>query len=273
MLKTILIPLTLLLAAVGVQASEAGYPLDHMEPDVHDQPSLQRGMQTYMNYCMGCHSLQYQRYKRTGDDLGIPDALMLEHLVFDPETKVGDLITNNMSTENAKKWFGAAPPDLTLHNNLKGGPDWIYTYLRTFYADSKRPLGVNNLVFENVGMPHALLDLQGTQNFVCKQVPRLAANGGDMRDSLTNEYITEELCGNELVERGYSPLELIEGSGSLNVAEYDQVVYDLANFLYYMAEPARLERTRVGWYVLLFLAFFYVFAWLLGREYHKEFHR
>ena len=108
---------------------------------------------------------------------------------------------------------------------------------------------------------------------VCKQVPRLAANGGDMRDPLTNEFVTEELCGDALVARGYSPLEIVEGTGSLSAEEYDQVVYDLANFLYYIGEPARLDRTRIGWYVLLFLAFFYVFAWLLGREYHKEFHR
>jgi ubiquinol-cytochrome c reductase cytochrome c1 subunit len=148
---------------MGVQASDAGYPLDHMEPDIHDQASLQSGMQTYMNYCVGCHSLQYQRYKRTATDLGIPDSLMLEHLVFDPETKIGDLIENTMSKENARNWFGAAPPDLTLHSNLKGGPDWLYTYLRTFYADSSRPLGVNNLVFENVGMRHALVVLQGMQ--------------------------------------------------------------------------------------------------------------
>jgi ubiquinol-cytochrome c reductase cytochrome b subunit len=258
---------------MGVQASDAGYPLDHMEPDIHDQASLQSGMQTYMNYCVGCHSLQYQRYKRTATDLGIPDSLMLEHLVFDPETKIGDLIENTMSKENAKNWFGAAPPDLTLHSNLKGGPDWLYTYLRTFYADSSRPLGVNNLLFENVGMPHALVELQGMQQKVCKQVPRLAANGGDMRDPLSNEFITEELCGHDLVERGYSPLEHVEGTGALSSDEYDQVVYDLSNFLYYMGEPARLDRTRIGWYVLLFLAFFYVFAWLLGREYHTEFHK
>jgi cytochrome c1 len=273
MFRTIALTLCSFVFSMGVQASDAGYPLDHMEPDIHNQASLQNGMQTYMNYCIGCHSLQYQRYKRTATDLGIPDSLMLEHLVFDPETKIGDLIENTMSKDNAKNWFGAAPPDLTLHSNLKGGPDWLYTYLRTFYADDSRPLGVNNLVFENVGMPHALVELQGMQVKTCKQVPRLASNGGDMRDPLTNEFITEEVCGEDLVERGYSPLEHVEGTGKLSTEEYEQVVYNLANFLYYMGEPARLDRTRIGWYVLLFLAFFYVFAWLLGREYHKEFHK
>ncbi|MFT6434339.1 MAG: cytochrome c1 [Candidatus Azotimanducaceae bacterium] len=261
------------LFSLSASAEDASYPLDHIEPDIHNQPSLQRGAKTYLNYCMGCHSLQYQRYKRTAADLGIPENLMLEHLVFDPDTRIGDLMENTMSGKNARNWFGASPPDLTLHSNLKGGPDWLYTYLRTFYRDDARPFGMNNLLFENVGMPHALLSLQGMQVATCKQVPRLAANGGDVRDPLTNEFITEEVCGAELIHRGYSPLEKVEGTGTLTTAEYDQVVYDLANFLYYIGEPARIDRTRIGWYVLLFLAIFYVFTWLLGREYHKEFHR
>ncbi|MEX0943528.1 MAG: cytochrome c1 [Pseudomonadales bacterium] len=258
----------------GVQAFAASstYPLDEMDADLGDQASLQRGMQTYMNYCFGCHSLKYQRYKRTAEDLGIPEDLMLEHLVFDPDVRIGALMENSMSIEDAKSWFGAAPPDLTLHNNLKGGPDWIYTYLRTFYVDESRPFGVNNLVFENVGMPHVLADLQGVQRKVCKSVPRVAENGGMMMDPLTNEYITEKVCGQDLIDRGYNPLELEEGSGKLSPEEYDQVAYDLANFLYYMAEPARLDRERIGVYVLLFLAIFYVFTWLLGREYEKEYH-
>ena len=257
----------------SASAADASYPLDHIEPDIHDQASLQRGARTYMNYCMGCHSLEYQRYKRTAEDLGIPEDLMLKHLVFDPDTRIGDLMTNTMSDDSSRNWFGASPPDLTLHSNLKGGPDWLYTYLRTFYRDDSRPFGMNNLLFENVGMPHVLLDLQGMQIKTCKQVPKVAPNGGDMRDPLTNEFILEEVCGDDLVRRGYSPLEKVEGTGSLTTAEYDQVIYDLANFMFYIGEPARIDRTRIGWYVLLFLAFFYVFTWLLGREYHKEFHR
>ena len=261
------------LFSLSCAAADASYPLDHIEPDIHDQASLQRGAKTYMNYCMGCHSLEYQRYKRTAEDLGIPENLMLKHLVFDPDTRIGDLMTNTMSAESSRNWFGASPPDLTLHSNLKGGPDWLYTYLRTFYRDDSRPFGMNNLLYENVGMPHVLLDLQGMQIKTCKQVPQVAPNGGDMRDPLTNEFIREEVCGEELVRRGYSPLEKVEGTGSLSTAEYDQVIYDLANFMFYIGEPARIDRTRIGWYVLLFLAFFYVFTWLLGREYHKEFHR
>lgn len=253
-------------------AAESTFPLDQMEPNLEDQASLQRGLQTYMNYCFGCHSLKYQRYKRTAEDLGIPEDLMLEHIIFDDNVRIGALMENSTSVEKTKRWFGAAPPDLTLHNNLKGGPDWIYTYLRTFYIDETRPFGVNNLVFENVGMPHVLADLQGTQRKVCKEVPRVAENGGMMMDPLTNEYVTEKICDKELVERGYSPLAVDEGSGKLTAEEYDQLVYDLANFLYYVAEPARMDRERIGVFVLLFLAFFYVFTWLLGREYEKEYH-
>jgi len=253
-------------------AASAPIPLDHMDPDLDDKASLQRGMKTFMNYCLGCHSLKYQRYQRTADDLGIPHDLMMEHLVFDPSVQIGSLMENAMSEDTAKQWFGAVPPDLTLYTQLKGGPDYFYTYMRTFYEDETRPFGVNNLLFENVGMPHALLDLQGMQRKVCKQIPKLAANGGEMRDPVSGESITEEKCEQDLIDRGYSPLELVEGTGQLSREEYDQVVYDLANFLYYTGDPSRQERERIGIYVLLFLAFFYVFTHLLGREYTKEFH-
>ena len=247
-------------------------PLDAMEPNLEDQASLQRGAKTYLNYCMGCHSLKYQRYQRTADDLGIPADLMMEHMVFDSSAQIGSLMENTMSVDHAKQWFGSVPPDLTLYTMLKGGPEYLYTYMRVFYEDKTRPFGVNNLLFENVGMPHPLVELQGLQRKVCKQIPRLADNGGEMRDPLTGESIMSEQCGDDLLHRGFSPLELVEGTGSLTPEEYDQVIYDLANFLYYTVDPSRLDRERIGIYVLLFLAFFYVFTWLLGREYTKEFH-
>lgn len=271
-LISIVVLLPLALFSGAALAAESTYPLDEMTPDLHDQASLQRGAKTYMNYCLGCHSLKYQRYQRTADDLGIPSDLMMEHMVFNPQGRIGDLMETSMTIENAKLWFGAVPPDLTMYTMLKGGPEYFYTYMRVFYEDTGRPLGVNNLLFENVGMPHVLLELQGMQKKVCKQVPQLAENGGEKRDPLTGEPITEKLCGDDLVQRGYSPLELVEGTGQLSPEEYDQVIYDLTNFLYYTGDPSRLERERIGVYVLLFLAFFYVFTFLLGREYTKEFH-
>jgi cytochrome c1 len=133
-------------------------------------------------------------------------------------------------------------------------------------------LGANNLVYENVGMPHALMELQGVQQKVCKEIPKLAANGGQMMDALSQSYITEEVCGMELVERGYSPLQLVENTGHLSPEAYEQVVYDLTNFIYYVGDPSRLDRERTGVFVLIFLAFFFVPAYLLAREYKKEIH-
>lgn len=263
------------LALPGLAVAAGGdlpIPLDQMTPDLDDKASLQRGAQTYMNYCMACHSLKYQRYNRTARDLGIPEDLMMEYLVFDPSARVGDLGNNAMAVDSAKQWFGSVPPDLTLYTKLQGGPDYLYTYMRVFYEDKTRPFGVNNLLFENVGMPHPLVELQGLQRKVCKQIPMLAENGGEMRDPLTGIPVTEEKCGQDLIDRGFSPLELEEGSGSLTPDEYDQLIYDLSNFLYYVGDPSRQERERIGVYVLLFLAFFFVFTVMLGREYTKEFH-
>lgn len=265
--------LALMLPSLAYSAAgESPIPLLSMDPNLDDQASLQRGLGTFMNYCHGCHSLQYQRYVRTADDLGIPHDLMIEHVLFDPAASIGDLMDNAMSEDSAKLWFGAPPPDLTLYTKLKGGPDYLYTYMLNFYEDVSRPFGVNNLLFENVGMPHVLLDLQGLQRKVCKQIPKLADNGGEMRDSLSGAAITEEKCGQDLIDRGYSPLDLVDGSGLLTAEEYTQVVYDLTNFLYYIGDPARQDRERTGIFVLLFLAFFFVFTYLLGREYTKEIH-
>ena len=156
----VLISFMLVAMSFTVTSAESTIPLLSMTPDLDDKASLQRGARTYMNYCLGCHSLQYQRYERTANDLGIPHELMLEHLVFDPDTIIGSLIENSMALSSAKPWFGSAPPDLTLYTSLKGTPDYLYTYLKSFYADPERPFGVNNLLFENVGMPHVLIDLQ-----------------------------------------------------------------------------------------------------------------
>jgi len=272
-MKQILIAVLIFLPAFAVASGgETPIPLDDMEPNLEDQASLQRGAKTYLNYCMGCHSLKYQRYQRTAVDLGIPVDLMMEHMVFESSAQIGSLMGNTMSVDNAKQWFGSVPPDLTLYTMLKGGPEYLYTYMRVFYEDKTRPLGVNNLLYENVAMPHPLVELQGLQRKVCKQIPRLADHGVEMRDPLTGDLIMGEQCGGDLIQRGFSPLELVEGTGSLTPEEYDQLIYDLANFLHYTADPSRLERERIGIYVLLFLAFFFVFTWLLGREYTKEQH-
>ncbi len=248
-----------LLPGVLSAASTSDWPMEPMDPDLENLPSLQNGARLFVNYCIGCHSLQYQRYERTADDLQIPHDLALENLVFTGQ-KIGELMTNAMDMEQAKNWFGAPPPDITMVTRVRGA-DWLYNYLKTFYMDDTRPLGVNNKVFPNVGMPHALLDLQGVQRSACIQVPKIAENGGEMRDPLVpGQAITEEKCGQLVLE---------EGTGLYTAEEYDQAVYDITNFLYYVGDPSRLERHRLGVYVLLFLVILFVFTWLLGREYNK----
>ena len=213
------------------------------KPDIEDQASLQRGAAVFVNYCQGCHEAKYSRYERVGTDLDIPPELVEENLIFD-DTKIGSHMTNAMPGELSKKWFGVVPPDLTLAARARG-PEWIYTYLRTFYIDENRPLGVNNRVFKDVGMPHVLLELQGEQR------------------CLPGEDPAHEPC---------AEMRVLSDTGALSPAEYEQAIEDLTNFMVYMAEPIALERKRLGLFVFLFLAFFLVFAWLLNREYWKDVH-
>jgi len=225
------------LKAVGSEAEFAcgEIPCDGIDTDITNLPSLQSGAKTYFNYCMGCHSLKYARYERTANDLGIPLALAEENLIFDG-SKIGALMFNAMSVQSGKKWFGIAPPDLTLAARARS-PEWLYTYMRNFYADPSRPYGVNNRVFKDVGMPHALLQLQGLQN-------------------------CEDPCSQFA----------IADAGSMNPEEYNQAIYDLVNFLTYIAEPMAEERKRIGIYVMLFLCVLLVVTYLLNHEYWKDVH-
>ncbi|TBU88503.1 cytochrome c1 [Stutzerimonas kirkiae] len=245
--------------------------LDKVDIDLRDKAALQDGLQTFANYCMGCHSAQYQRYERVANDLDIPEDVMLENIVFSEEAKIGDHMKIGMRVDDAKAWFGAAPPDLTLVARVRGN-DWLYSYLRSFYEDPARPYGVNNTVFPNVGMPHVLAQLQGRQvipahlgegeSVDCKQV-QVVENGRKQFDPLTGTPITHEDC---------NQLTVVAGTGSLNTAEYDEKVKNLVAFLAYSANPVKLESQRIGTYVLLFLAVFFVFAYLLKREYWKDVH-
>ncbi|MDU1144528.1 cytochrome c1 [Aeromonas rivipollensis] len=229
-----------------VLAAGGGFPLDKAEYDLSDKASLQRGVATFMNYCAGCHSTQYQRYNRVAADIGIPEELMRENLVF-TGAKIGDLMKSAMSEKDAARWFGAPPPDLTLVARVRGA-DWIYTYLRSFYVDETRPFGVNNAVFPSVGMPHVLEPLQGT--------PRA-------------EFETHTLDG---VEMQQVVSIKSDGNGEMNNEEYDQTVLDLVNFLVYSAEPVQQERERMGFWVLGFIAIFFIFTVLLKKEFWRDVH-
>lgn len=234
-------------------AAGGGVHLDDMKVDLEDQPSLQRGAKYFANYCMGCHSTKFARYNRVARDLGISEELMEENLMF-AETRIGNLMEIAMRPEDSKKWFGATPPDLTLVARVRGA-DWLYTYLRSFYADPSRPYGVNNAVFKDVGMPHVLEGLQGKQ--VKGTAPVVVGF-----DPLTGQELTEDQDG----------VLYLEKEGELNAKEFDKAVADLTNFLVYMAEPMALERQNIGFWVLLFLAIFFIPVYYLNREFWRDIH-
>lgn len=242
--------LGVLLAVVPLAAmSSSAVHLDSANIDLSDQASLQRGAKYYFNYCAGCHSLKYMRYNRMGQDLSLTDQQVTDNLMFAGE-KIGNNITIAMDPAQSAAWFGVAPPDLTLMvRTKKQGIDWLYSYLRSFYLDSSRPWGVNNIVFPDVGMPHVLWEQQGFQTAVFREE--------------TDEY------GNK--KKIFERFEL-ETPGELTPPEYDRMIRDLVNFLAYTAEPMQLERQQLGIYVLLFLAVFFVLAYLLKKEYWKDVH-
>ncbi len=240
------------LKVVGAESAyECGtIECEAFKADAQDTASLQRGAKWYMNYCYGCHATRFARYERVADDLGIPHEVALDNLLF-TEQKIGELMVIAMPLDNAAAAFGAPPPDLTLVARARGA-DWVYTYLKNFHRDDARPLGVNNRVFKDVGMPHVLLELQGLPSCV---------SGHSSGES--GAYGQGE-C---------SALEVQPGDeGSMSAEEFDQVAYDLTNFLAYMADPVAEERKQIGTGVLLFLGIFFVFAWLLNREYWRDLH-
>ncbi|MBN8778033.1 MULTISPECIES: cytochrome c1 [unclassified Thiobacillus] len=233
----------LLLIAVPVIAfaSEEGPSLDKAPVNLSDQASLQRGARMFVNYCLNCHSAVSMRYSRM-EDLGLTEDQIKENLMFAAE-KPGETMTVGMDKKEAKNWFGSAPPDLSVIARARGS-DWLYTYLRSFYRDDTRPTGWNNVVFPKVAMPHVLWSLQG------EMVPVMKKEGE-----------------HEVIER----LELAK-PGSVTLAEYDAMVGDLVNYLTWMGEPAQLERKQLGLFVLAFLAFFFVVAYYLKKEFWKDVH-
>ena len=236
----VVIPLMLTNTAHASESSNVA--LEHVETSFEDKGSLQRGWGTYMNYCAGCHELGYARYARTAEDLELDTQLVEANMIFD-DASIGDLMTNAMSDDDSKVWFGAAPPDLTLIGRVRK-PDWLYTYMKSFYNDPSRPLGANNSLFANVGMPNVLHGLQG--DVVCD-------------DHGSNDPTQCELTH-------------IEGTGSLSAEEFDQTVADLVNFLYYIGEPVRAKRQSIGVWVLLFLGLLYVLVFFMSREFSKDYH-
>jgi len=235
------------LALPGMVSASGGAHLDKADVDLGNKASLQNGAKMYVNYCLGCHSLKYMSYSRMGKDLELPDELVLKNLMFTGK-KIGEYMTISMPAANAEKWFGVAPPDLSVISRSRGA-DWLYTYLRGFYADDSRPFGVNNTVFDSVGMPHVLSQLEGLKKPV--YTTEKDENGKEHQTLTGYDYITE---------------------GSMTPAEYDKQVRDLVNFLVYTGEPAKLVRYDLGIKVILFLLFFLIVAYRLKKEYWKDIH-
>lgn len=235
-MKRILIAL---LSAPLLAFASAELHLDKAPDHSRDFPALQHGAKIFVNYCLNCHSASYMRFNRL-KDIGLTEDQIKQNLLFTTD-KVGDTMTIAMKRADAKLWFGAAPPDLTViararASEFGSGSDWLYTYLRTFYRDDQRPTGWNNVVFPNVGMPHALWELQGDQ-----------VMGADHKLTLAKP-------------------------GKLKPEEYDAMVGDLVGYLAYMGEPMSEFRKQLGVIVLIALAVIFVFAFALKREYWKDIH-
>ncbi|MDP3678249.1 MAG: cytochrome c1 [Methylotenera sp.] len=218
---------SLAFAAEGIQ-------LDRAPIDVSDHGSLQRGARTFVNYCLNCHSANYMRYNRLLE-IGLTEKQIKDNLLLAGE-KVGETMKVAINKKDAIKWLGAAPPDLSVEVRARGA-DWVYTYMRGFYRDSTRPTGWNNTVFDKVGMPHVLYELQG-----------------------------EQVLNHETHE-----LKLTK-PGLLSTEEFDTLVGDLTNFMAYMAEPVKQQRNQLGWFVLLFLGVLLVLTYKLKKAYWKDIH-
>lgn len=230
----------------SVYAESENIRLDRAPDRVHNLPALQRGAKLFVNYCLNCHAAASMRYSRLRD-LGLTDAQIKDNLLFTGD-KVGDLMQNAMLPKDAKEWFAAAPPDLSVIARARG-VDWLYTYLRSYYRDDTRPTGWNNLVFPSVAMPHALWELQGERIAKFQDMP----NPGDP------SQIEHRLVGFEQIT-----------PGKLKPIEYDEAVADLVAFLNWMGEPVQNTRRRLGVWVLLFIGVFFVLAWRLNAAYWKD---
>jgi ubiquinol-cytochrome c reductase cytochrome c1 subunit len=219
------------------------------QTNVSDLASVQRGARNFVSYCLGCHSLKYERWSRLGTDLKIPGEL-LEKELLPPAARATDYIRTGMPAADAEAWFGKTPPDLSLMVRARG-QDYIYQFLTTFYVDPTRPTGANNLRLPTTAMPDVLSELEGLKAAVF----RTGAHAGGT-------------AGAEQVFDHFEPL----APGRMSLAEYDGFVRDTVNFLDYVSEPTQLERRQLGVWVVLFLLVFTWLAWLVKREYWKDVH-
>ncbi len=234
----------------GVSANTGGIAWDKAPNHTNDLASLQNGAKLFVNYCLNCHSAAFMRYNRL-KDIGLTEQQIKDNLLFTTD-KVGETMKASLDPKQAKEWFGGNPPDLTVIARSRSaggqgtGGDYLYTYLRTYYPDSSKATGWNNLAFPNVAMPHALWELQGNRQPI---------------------YETSVEHGHEVkVFKGWEQLT----PGTMTPLQYDQAVGDLVSYLQWMGEPAQNTRVRVGVWVLMFLGVFTVIAWRLNAAFWKD---
>ncbi|HEU0219172.1 MAG TPA: cytochrome c1 [Gallionella sp.] len=238
--KLWIVILALALPAMAM-ASGAEVHLDRAPVDLKDKVSMQRGARLFTSYCLSCHSAAYMRYNRL-KDIGMSEEQIKKDLLLPEGVKLGSTMQASMDKDAAKQVYGVAPPDLSVIARSRS-PDWLYTYLRSFYVDSSRPSGWNNLIFPNVGMPHMLAELQGEQ--------KLQVEGREGHE-------TKKL--------------VLDKPGSLKPAEYDAAIADLTNYLVFMGEPAKLVRYNLGLIVLGFLFLLFLLMYALKKEFWKDVH-
>jgi ubiquinol-cytochrome c reductase cytochrome c1 subunit len=229
--------------------SDANWQSWKANANVTDLASLQRGARDFTGYCLGCHSLQYERWSRLGHDLQIPKALLAKDLIPPGEKPTGYIISP-MIAADAEKWFGKAPPDLSLIARSRG-TDYLYQYLKTFYIDSSRATGANNLAFPQTAMPDVVSPLEGLKMPVYQTVERPGPDGKMLAEQVFEHF------------QQVAP-------GRMTPQQYDQFVHDVVNFLDYVGDPERALRHTMGVWVILFLLTFSWLAWLLKREFWKD---
>lgn len=254
-MRKLLLCVFILLLPQAYAAGPTTYLFDMPKMDPTNQSSLQRGAKYYMNYCAGCHSLEYMRYERMARDIGMTDDkgevlsdIVKKNLMF-TTNNIGDQIHVAMKPEEARYWFGVTPPDLSLTSRYRS-EKWIYNYLLSFYVDNAKQWGTNNALFPDVAMPNILINLQGEQQPV---------------------YTSHEIDvnGQKVVHKTITGFELTK-QGELSPEEFKAVVYDIVNFMSYVGDPVKLEREHMGILVIFFLLILLVFAYLLKREYWKD---
>jgi ubiquinol-cytochrome c reductase cytochrome c1 subunit len=281
MIKKLLCALALVITCSGAHAAGGAFPLEQAPNRISDLAALQNGAKLFVNYCLNCHSASAMRYNKL-KDIGLTDQQIRDSLLFTGE-KVGDLMMGSVSAKDGKVWFGATPPDLSVMARAKSinagptGSDYIYTYLRTYYRDTSKATGWDNLAVPNSAMPHVLWDRQGPRELTTTTVHQLPTQAGKPAGW---ERIVTTYDAAGYVTSKVEPLSNYRGKASVDhkfkalepqrTAGYDSDIADLTAFMTWMSEPIQQKRKQIGVWVLLFLGVFFVIAWRLNASFWKH---